>query len=209
MVRYLLRTNDYVWASSGVLGGTVFLIYTADRLWDTQRMPVVPATERHQFHRAHRSALWSAVGVVAVLTGIVALGLPCRVIGFGLGLAVAVGGYLSVVHVFGARVRPWFHKEPLVAFLYAAGVWGSVMALKWEPSFVDGVLCLVFAGVAFQNLLLFSWFEAETDRRANESSLAVHWGNDRTRRVLNGLAWVVLLLAGLSFALAPDVRPRA
>ncbi|MBC7919935.1 MAG: hypothetical protein H7Z75_02495, partial [Ferruginibacter sp.] len=78
-----------------------------------------------------------------------------------------------------------------------------------EPSFVDGVLCLVFAGVAFQNLLLFSWFEAETDRRANESSLAVHWGNDPTRRVLNGLAWVVLLLAGLSFALAPDVRPRA
>jgi 4-hydroxybenzoate polyprenyltransferase len=211
MVRYLLRTPAYSVWSYFVLGSTVWIIYTADRLWDVRRMTELPLTARHRFHFHNRKALWKATGIVTGLTAVLTLlFLPFRVIGFGLGLAVAVALYLWLVHLLSAHYRKkWFQKEPLVAVLYTAGIWGPVWVLRGYTSAADCVLCLLFAAIAFQNLLLFSLFDLENDQRRNEQSLATYWGAERIKTVFQVLSAGILLaclVAGL--ALADEVRQQ-
>jgi len=195
MVRYLLRTPAYSVWSYFVLGSTVWIIYTADRLWDVRRMTELPLTARHRFHLQNRKALWNATGVVTALTAVITLFfLPFRVIGFGLGLTLAVGLYLWLVHLLSAHFRrKWFQKEPLVAILYTAGIWGPVWVLRGYTSAADWLLCLLFAAIAFQNLLLFSLFDLENDQRRNEQSLVTYWGAERIKAVFQGLSVGILL----------------
>jgi 4-hydroxybenzoate polyprenyltransferase len=209
MVRYLLRTPAYSVWSYFVLGGTVWIIYTADRLWDVRRMTELPLTARHRFHLQNRKGLWKATGIVTGITAVITLYfLPFRVVGFGLGLTLAVGLYLWLVHLLSAHSRrKWFQKEPLVAILYTAGIWGPVWVLRGYTSAVDWMLCLLFSGIAFQNLLLFSLFDLENDQRRNEQSLATYWGAERIKAVFQGLS-VGILVACLIvvMVLAHEVR---
>jgi 4-hydroxybenzoate polyprenyltransferase len=194
MVRHVLQTPAYSPVSYFILGSTVWMIYTVDRLWDVYRTKGFPASPRHQFHSDHRKSLWWAVVALTILTAIASLYfLPLQVIWFGLVLTLLVALYLWVVHWLSANRQNWFQKEPLVAVLYTAGVWGPVMALNGSVSAMQWVLCLIFAGIAFQNLLLFSLFDLENDLQKQERSLATSWGPKRSGRVLNWLFAGILL----------------
>jgi hypothetical protein len=194
MVRYLLQTPAYSPVSYFILGSTVWIIYTVDRLWDVYRMKDFPASPRHQFHYDHQQLLWWAVVVLTLITAAASLYfLPYQVIWFGLGLTLLVALYLWIVHLLATRKRNWFQKEPLVAVLYTAGVWGPVMALKGNVSTMQWMLCLIFAGIAFQNLLLFSLFDLKNDLQNQERSLAISWGPKHSGRVLYWLFAVILV----------------
>ncbi len=209
MVRHLLQVYARSIFSYYVLGSTIFIIYTTDRLWDVRRTMVSPLTPRHRFHYAHRTLLWFTVGFMVVLSGIITLiFLPGRIIGFGLGLALLVGIYLSLVHLLGAHAAKWFHKEPLVAVLYTAGVWGIVIVMSTHLSWIDWGLCLVFMLLAFHNLLLFSLFDLEEDLSKQERSLATHWGRKPTERVLNTLFVFVLFATIVLWMAAADFRQK-
>ncbi|MES2731272.1 MAG: hypothetical protein V4714_05970 [Bacteroidota bacterium] len=219
MVRYLLQTPAYSVMSFYVLGSTVFIIYTADRLWDVRRTKIISTdlvrmTPRHRFHYEHQPLLWGLISLLTIVTGWLALSfLPLPVFRFGLELALLVVLYLGFVHLMGSLAhipsRYLFHKEPLVAILYTAGIWGSVLVIKHPVALVDWVLCLVFGWVAFQNLLLFSLFDMENDLCKNESSLATYWGTALTQRVLNWLFIVIILVSGaVLLVYAQNARQR-
>jgi hypothetical protein len=208
-VRHLLQVSAQSVFSYYVLGSTVFIIYTADRLWDVRRLRAMPLTPRHRFHYAHRTLLWCTLGLLVVLAGAITFFfLPWAVVAFGLGLALFVGTYLLLVHLLGSRANRWFHKEPFVALLYTAGVWGIVIVMKPHLSWIDWGLCLVFMLIAFQNLLLFSLFDWEVDLRKGERSLATSWGRLATERVFNSLFGVIVIAVIVLWVAAANVRQK-
>ncbi len=191
------------WLQLWTLGGTVLLIYTADHQADASRMAGPPLTDRHRFHWRYRRLLRPLAGVLAVGLAAAALRLPRPVLVYGLLLAGAVGAYLLVVsRLPETRGRRWFHKEILVAALYAAGVWGSVaVRAAGLPPFAR-LAGVIFALLALQNLLLFSYLEWAEDVSQGQRSVARSWGKRRVRIAMQGLtaALAGLLAAGWGWA---------
>ncbi len=189
------------WPQLLILGGTVFVIYTADHQLDIYRMQPPPITQRHRFHWQHRRMLRMVAGIVMVLLAVGAfISLPRSVFLYGILLAGAVSAYLLVVsRLPETKAKIWFHKEILIAALYTAGVWGSVAvrAVALEPSHrLSGI---IFGLLALQNLALFSYYEWEEDITQQQRSLARAWGK-RTVRIgvfmLSGLLLSLLIAAG-------------
>ncbi len=191
-----MHISPVPWGQLLILGGTVLLIYTLDRLLDVQRMQERPVTVRHAFHQRFRCALWVWIGVLLVLLAVLSIRiLPGRIWLFGLMVASLVGLYLLLVN----RLSPqqgakWFHKEIIISVLYTAGVWGNVrvVAPGWKLS--DELTGLAFGIIAFQNLILFSAYEMTTDIAQTQRSIVLAWGQQTIRRIFNGSAALVVLV---------------
>ena len=185
------------WATPLVLALAVFCIYTADRLLDV-RKPGQLLTPRHAFHRAHATVLWQAVIGAALLGGGLAFWLPGPVIRFGVALGIICAGYVAAVFRLPARHPALLAKEPLVAVLYSAGIWGSVWVQRNTTTGTELAEGLMFMAIAGQNLLLFSVMEnRESDAagRKTDFSLAMVWGIPRCEAMLTWLTAGVVVAA--------------
>jgi 4-hydroxybenzoate polyprenyltransferase len=206
----LVGLSPLPWAQLWTLGGTVLFIYTADHQADVYRMPGPPLTERHRFHFRYRRLLRPLAGVLAVGLAGAALPLPRPVLVYGLLLAGAVGAYLLVVsRLPEARGRRWFHKEILVAALYTAGVWGSVAVRAGALPPFARLAGVIFALLALQNLLLFSYLEWEEDVSQGQRSLARSWGTGRVRIAMRVLSVVLIGLLAAGWGGAEGLMGRA
>ena len=162
------------------LGICVWLIYTADHLIDAYRLRKrVAHTTRHRYHQTR----FKTIGVAWVVVALVGIGvtftLPPRLIYYGLML---LGGV--VIYFLLARYLPltqWLPKEFLTAVLYTIGVFLPSIAIYEYPMYWSvGVLFFQYFFLALGNLLLFSWFEVDTDRKDNHTSLALTIGRTLT-----------------------------
>lgn len=187
------------WTTPAVLALVVWVIYTLDRLLDI-RKPGVTVTPRHQFHREQAPYLWQGVIGAAALAGLLAFWLPASVLRFG-----AVLGLLCALYVAGVYRLPADHpaqwlKEPLVALLFAAGVWGSIWVQRPAVTGVFVAEGVMFTAIAFQNLLLFSVMEKRETPQLAPASLAQRWGEVTCDRVLRWLTFGVVATAlGICF----------
>lgn len=182
------------WATTIVLALAVWVIYTADRLLDV-RKPGFPPTPRHLFHRNHALVLWQAVGAAALLALILTFWLPTAVIKFGAVLFLICGLYIGMVFKLPAHHPALLLKEPLVALLYSAGVWGSVWTQRPAIGWVDMTEAAMFAAVAFQNLLLFSIMEIQEKPRQTSFSIATGLGLPFSDMLLRWLTFIVGIAA--------------
>lgn len=191
MATRLADVEPVHWATPIVLALAVFIIYTVDRLLDVQK-PGEPTTARHQFHRHYAPLLWRAVLIAGAVAVILVFFLPGSVIKFGIVLGVICTAY--VVAVFRLPAYHWalLLKEPLVAILYSVGIWGSVWVQKLPVSGIEFAEFLMFAGVAFQNLLLFAVMEKHELPEQSAFSLATEWGNDRCDLILRWLTFGIV-----------------
>ncbi|MGA0559830.1 hypothetical protein ACO2Q8_24425 [Larkinella sp. VNQ87] len=193
------------WATTILLGICVFIIYTADRLYDVQKGLPTRATlpPRHRFHAENRPVLLKVLlGLVAVCL-ILVFWLPKSVIWFGLALGLASGGYVWAVSRLPVSNQKLVWKEPVVTVLYTVGVWGSSWAQKPVLGWSEIGLGLLFLLIVFQNLLLFSVMETYEFPHGS-FSLATLWGVDRSDVVLRTLTGVITVLALVIFFLADD-----
>ena len=199
----LVGLSPLPWTQLWTLGGTVLFIYAADHQADVYRMPGPPLTDRHRFHGRYRRPLRPLAGGLAIGLAAAALRLPTVVLWYGLLLAGAVAAYLLVVsRLPEARGRRWFHKEILVAALYTAGVWGSVAVRAGSLPPFARLAGVIFALLALQNLLLFSYLEWEEDVSQGQRSGARSWGPGRVRLAMRAITVVLagLLAAGWGWA---------
>jgi hypothetical protein len=192
------------WATWPVLALVVWAIYTADRLLDI-RKPNGADTPRHRFHRQHAKRLWQVVVGALVVAGGLALFLPGGVIRFGVVLALICAGYVLVVFQLPARHWALLLKEPLVAVLFSAGVWGSVWAQRPTVSGIEIATAALFTAIACQNLLLFSVFELRETPQRTAFSLATAWGVERCETTLRWLT-IVLIISSLSVCFLTEDR---
>lgn len=138
--RFLAETITAVQpVATAILGLSVWLVYTADRLLDTSSACAGAESPRHQFARAYRRPL----GLVAVPVFLLDVGLAFAY----LPAAQILAGFVLVAAVvarFYAVVRPpngvW-RKELWTAVIFAAGVWGPVLLSNpFRPGVLEFVL---------------------------------------------------------------------
>lgn len=200
MVIRLSGVDPVHWATSLMLALVVFIIYTADRLLDVRKHETVGTkqglTERHRFHYQHAPLLWRLVAGTAIMALMLLFFLPPSVIKFGLILGGICVAYVGAVFRLPPRHPALLLKEPLVAILYATGVWGSVWVQRPVVTYVELAEYLMFVGIAFQNLLLFAVMEQHDSPAQSLFSLATQWGSDRCATIVRWLT-VAIVAAGL------------
>ena len=210
--RMAARLSDVVpvhWATPIVLALVVFIIYTADRLLDIRR-PDRPPTARHRFHHRHADLLWRVVAGAAGLGLVLTFFLPPAVIKFGLVLGGVCVAYVSAVYRLPSRHPALLLKEPLVAILYSAGIWGSVWVQRPTVRSIELAEALMFLGIAFQNLILFDVMEKKEMTAGGETrkppfSLATEWGEERCAILLR---WLALTIIAAGFVLCFFIDDR-
>lgn len=158
------------WFSVMLLGCVVWLIYTFDHLKDVYGNPVRSGTLRHAFHAQHFTTLILAAVFVLLLSLYLLLQVNERILRLGTGLMVLVGIYFLMLHFLRSNAR--FHKELVIAVLYAAGV--SIPALgsgSMAISTDQWIQVTQLAALALGNLLCFSLYEYQTDLKAGFPSV--------------------------------------
>lgn len=202
MVARLADVDTIHWATTVVLALVVFIIYTVDRLLDVRKYGAdesgLRLSARHQFHFQYAPLLWRLVAGAVILTLILLFFLPISVIKFGLVLGAVCLVYVGAVFRLPDHHPALLLKEPLVAALYSAGVWGSVWVQRPAISSVDITECLMFTGIAFQNLLLFAVMEQLETPDQPMFSLATAWGSARCDLMLR---WLTLGIVVTGFTL--------
>jgi len=197
------------WATPIVLALVVYIIYTADRLFDVRKLgrttPLSDLTARHRFHRLHETQLWWSIIAAGLVALVLVFFLPWSVIEFGLVLGIVCTAYIAVVFSLPQRHPSLLLKEPLVAVLYTVGVWGSVWVQRPSISGTDITEGLMFMAVAFQNLLLFAVMEELEHSRQADFSLATYWGLATSKTVLTTLT---VLIVGTALTLCFIVDDR-
>ncbi|WP_375446028.1 hypothetical protein [uncultured Fibrella sp.] len=180
------------WATTPLLAIVVWMIYTADRLLDI-RHAGSPLTSRHRFHADNADLLWGAVGGLGAIGAILVFFLPAPVIRFGALLGISCIAYVLAVYQLRDRHPALVAKEPLVAVLFTAGIWGTVWVQRASIGWPYKVQALLFLGIAFQNLLLFSVFEQRDATSPSDTvSLATAWGLSRCDTILRWLTFVIV-----------------
>lgn len=183
--------NPTPWLSGLVLALVVWSIYCLDRVWDNQGAINVQSV-RHQFYAENVAILRPLSYSCLVLAAIGAIFLDKNLWILGGSLALCVGVYLWVVSKAHASSMVQTLKEPITALLYTAGVAGMVLVGQGESlNWLAVAMALILLVVVFQNLLLFSWFEAfET---TESPTLAIVWGNRITRTIISLVFFGILI----------------
>ncbi|MEM9983297.1 MAG: hypothetical protein AAF734_12435 [Bacteroidota bacterium] len=204
------------WIEYGILGLTVWLIYTADHLMDAYRITHTAHTYRHFFHQLYFEIILVVAVFILLLTAwLTWMYLPSLTFRYGLlvsGLVLLHFGLAAI-----DRLQHWliFHKETRTALVYTLGVSlpaFSKSAVSLGALLLSAPFLLVFL-VAYSNLLLISFFERSSDEEDNQVSLARKLGEYQLTQLIlivfflqaciilygiwQGIPFALLLLIGL------------
>lgn len=174
-----------------VLGLSIFVIYTLDRLLDNRKPTQVP-TERHLFHQHYERVLWSLVCAILVSILCLLFYLPIITILIGSLIAFVTILYLWIVSKLQVNSSYQYGKEFITTWVYTAGVWGTTV-----PHAINGCYGLFFMLIVFQNLLVFSWCEQR--KFPTVYSLASFLGENKTKNVI--IFIFIVLFLGSVFSL--------
>lgn len=194
MAARLSGVEQLPWATPIVLALAVWIIYTVDRLLDIRKTDY-PKTARHTFHRNNIVLLWQCVAGATIVGILLTFWLPSSIIKFGLILGAACVMYIALVFQLPHRHPALLLKEPLVAILFSAGVWGSVWVQRPSINWIELTEAAMFGAIAFQNLLLFSLMEIQERPNSANYSMATVWGTGSSDLVLRWLTFAVVVAA--------------
>jgi hypothetical protein len=202
-----------------VLGLTVWVIYTGDRLldgWSTSGEAGLQA--RHRFCANHRAALAMMILFAAAASMALAIrDLPLAELTAGAKLAAIVAAYIVGIHGGRGFLAQLLPKELAVGVLFAAGttlpMWSQARSLSWT----SWLALLTFAALCSLNCLSIQCWEngsAEnhgfivTQRVTANANALVAWAGLRIDAIAGCLAVVALFpffLAGRKTLRAPKL----
>jgi 4-hydroxybenzoate polyprenyltransferase len=179
-----------------VLPLATWVIYSTDHLLDVRHRDRV-ATPHHRFYlRQFRPLLaLTAVGTFSTL-GLALWLLPVRLLVVGTVIGVAATGYLVLAQTPRFRIVP---KEIAAAAIYTAGIWfGPYLSGRPEQP-GTWLLMLVHLLAALANLVAYSLFEGQSDRKGSQRSLVRDWGEIGAVSVLGAasVSGTLLAMAGM------------
>ncbi len=177
-----------------VLALAVWVIYTADHLWDAYKMQDQARFFRHQFHLKYFTLL--TILVIAASSIAVALlpQFPPATLIVGTVISVLVALYFIMLHVIGSK--PTFAKEIMIALVYTLGVFAAPVSLSPVIDLPLVFIFVQFVLLALVNLLEFAYFELELDREQQFGSAVQFWGRDLTKQIVLSCLLIVITLAG-------------
>ncbi len=164
---------DITYYSIISLGLSVWIIYTADHLLDAKKMESLATTNRHRFHQQYFQLLLVLMIIVGGLNTIIIFYIRKPALITGIVLITLVMLYLLIQHSLK------FLKEIFVAIVYTAGVLLPALSnteLIWRDW--PWVVIIQFLLVALLNLIMFSWFDYESDLKDNRVSFVTIFGKN-------------------------------
>lgn len=164
------------------LGLTVWLIYTADHLLDAIQVQGEASTPRHKFHQTYFKIVLSAWVVTGCIVFILLFFIRAQVLHAGIFLIGIVAFYLLL--------NRWliYLKEIAAAVIYCGGVLLPALVLNTSViTMSDRLVIVVFFLTAFINVIMFAWFDYDSDVRDGYNSFAIKFGKNFTRVLLIGL----------------------
>ncbi|TRX53672.1 hypothetical protein FNH22_20165 [Fulvivirga sp. M361] len=182
-----------------VLGLTVWVIYTFDRLMDVKKSTQILYSARHDFHNRYFRLLATGVVLALLLVLLLLFRLPEVTIVWGAIVGCSVLIYFFMLHML--HIKWLLHKELMISIIYSAGLFIGPLSL-YEGPLIEGhfVLFLHFVSIALLNLLIFSLYDVDFDLAAGFPSIVVIVGEARTHILIQVLLFTAvgfLLLAGL------------
>lgn len=163
----------------------VWLIYTIDHLMDAAKMQQKAITPRHVFHQKYYKELLCIWLVLFVVTGFLSLAyLPIQTIKFGMIATILVVVHLVLVNMLGTKISILVQKELGVAIIYSVGVVvGPLSMMNTMPKYLWWVMGQLFL-YAFINLLEFSYFERDVDKKQDQTSIARSLGTQQLEIII-------------------------
>lgn len=158
--------QEVSYAAAAVLGVSIWLTYTADRLFDVSKLPIQRLqTQRHRFAKCHAKRLWQLWWGLLILDIVLAwTRLTSEQFCGGIVLLMACLLYTGLNQKFAGR---FFPKEGCVAGIFAGGV---VVFLSFSPDMLVPLGLLAF--LCLLNCLMISARESQIDARMGTHSLA-------------------------------------
>ncbi len=177
-----------------LLGIAVWSIYTLDHLIDSRKIDINVATDRHLFHKANYSILsWVVLALLALAIILIAY-IPTSTIIAGAMLSGLVILYFITIHLLNLS-KVIFHKELTVATLYSIGViLGPFSLYTQELLSHHKLLFASFFCIVFMNVIIFAFFDRESDCKANFQSIPLKIGVLMSHRLIHFLSLSVLIL---------------
>ncbi len=183
--------------ASIVLGVAVFVIYSADRLFDLRNL-AISNTQRHAFHDKHKKVLWEIIIILSFFSAIFAFTLPAKILALGLSLAVIVLIYLLAVNKLPNNNFLSIAKEPLTAIIYTIGIVGTAFITKEKITWQEWAVAGMFFAIVIQNLLLFSVYESIA--LPNSKNLANFFGKKTSLTITTVLFLLIIIFGSYTFS---------
>lgn len=218
MVAYVLEVK-MPWTWWIALPLSVWVIYTIDHLIDAFRLQENASTERHQFHHKNFDIL-----VLITILGIVTCGvigpffMPIYMVRFGIGMMILTVIHLVILQFVGEKNAIYLGKEWAVGIIYTLGVLGgplSMRSLSYLVSLPEGfqshvvimlALAFQFFCIVMMNLLIFSYYEIERDKKDKENSWVLAIGVQNTAKVVTTLLFLSLATSIFIFTQHANAR---
>ena len=190
---------------SGVLFLTVLFIYGFDHWQDSLKIKT-KITSRHQFFEEYQPLIPVFLLLLFLLIVVISVAfIPRSVFIFGVVTAFLSGIYLWLVKITGEKKWLIFQKELWVAIIFTTAIWGSVWARMQLIPFFHVLTAIIFSLTAFQNLLLFSYFEYSEDEMQHERSLVRSLGMKNSRFLYGALLGLVLFFSAWGWQLSASL----
>jgi 4-hydroxybenzoate polyprenyltransferase len=181
---------------------TVWIIYTVDHLRDARKIEHSASTRRHRFHQENFRILIIFLVIALAIDAIAIFFIRRQVFEWGLILTSMVSSYL----IFHRSLQ--FLKELFASCLYTSGViLLSISVTDVQVETPHLLLIIQFALTAWINLVLFSWFDLEFDKRDDQNSFVTILGKKTTQKFLISLHVVSVLLTIVQIAVGAPLVP--
>ena len=182
-----------------VLPLSVWWIYLMDHYIDGLRHREFTKNPRHLFFFENRYAILLILILISLINLVLILVyLPVSIILFGGIAGLIVILYLAGVKFFKTQNYFAFPKEIIVAVLYVAGIWGSLMfydlsCFKYEWL----ILIIAYFLVTVINLFIYSFYEEKTDMEDVQVTIFTYFGRKKAKIIMK--YWLILSIIFVIF----------
>lgn len=186
-----------------ILPLSVWVIYTADHLFDAWKLRGNAVNARHRFHHENFYPLvvLAAIAAFAAFMGAIVYLRELVVLG---GLLVGAFALLHLILAFWGKVR--VGKEVSVAVIYTFGVWYAPVANRTNelPVFLIAAVA-VFVVAALQNLFMNSIIEYDLDHAEGQTFATAVLPHRTLRSIVLGIS-ALAAMAIPALWLIPETR---
>lgn len=184
------------WAFWIILPVSVWIIYTLDHIIDAYRLKKQANTFRHTFHFQYLKPFIVIIIATSVFNLFVILfWLEKEIIYFGVTLSFATIIYFLLLH-FSGKKSSFLPKEAFVSIIYTCGVWGGPVALmNYNLSQIQFMFLITFFLLVLADVLLLSYYEIDSDKKDNHSTITVKYGQAVTKKIILTLLLNVFVLS--------------
>ncbi|RLD33258.1 MAG: hypothetical protein DRI73_05790 [Bacteroidetes bacterium] len=173
-----------------VLPFSVWWIYLTDHYIDGLRHRELTKNPRHLFFFKNRYTVLLVLIMISLINLVLILVyLPFRIIIFG-----GIAGLIVILYLAGVKFLKTqnflvFPKEIIVAILYVAGIWGSLMFYDLSCfNYELLILIIAYFLVTVMNLFIYSFYEEKTDMEDGQITIFTYFGRKKAK---------IIMIAGL------------